>query len=115
MRSWRPGRRELRKAREEDGGDLAEGKGSSGRTNAEAELNMPPGFRFHLTNDELVVHYLCREVAALYKFCTSSTPGVCLAMMLGCYHCPGPLEGGSRSFGRKGDRTERNRSGAPLS
>ncbi|KAG0447657.1 hypothetical protein HPP92_028215 [Vanilla planifolia] len=30
---------------------------------AEAELNLPPGFRFHPTDDELVVHYLCRKVA----------------------------------------------------
>jgi len=30
---------------------------------AEAELNLPPGFRFHPTDEELVVHYLCRKVA----------------------------------------------------
>ncbi|KAL6013606.1 hypothetical protein ACLOJK_004104 [Asimina triloba] len=29
---------------------------------AEAELNLPPGFRFHPTDEELVVHYLCRKV-----------------------------------------------------
>lgn len=35
-----------------------------GRTrDAEAELNLPPGFRFHPTDDELVVHYLCRKTA----------------------------------------------------
>ncbi|KAH7677596.1 NAC domain-containing protein [Dioscorea alata] len=28
---------------------------------AEAELNLPPGFRFHPTDEELVVHYLCRK------------------------------------------------------
>ncbi|KAF7075638.1 hypothetical protein CFC21_080399 [Triticum aestivum] len=28
---------------------------------AEAELNLPPGFRFHPTDDELVEHYLCRK------------------------------------------------------
>lgn len=34
-----------------------------GRTrDAEAELNLPPGFRFHPTDEELVVHYLCRKV-----------------------------------------------------
>ncbi|XP_068658615.1 NAC domain-containing protein 2-like [Aristolochia californica] len=34
-----------------------------GRTraiDAEAELNLPPGFRFHPTDEELVLHYLCR-------------------------------------------------------
>ncbi|PKA51173.1 NAC domain-containing protein 68 [Apostasia shenzhenica] len=35
-----------------------------GRTrDAEAELNLPPGFRFHPTDEELVVHYLCRKAA----------------------------------------------------
>ncbi|MCL7035812.1 hypothetical protein MKW94_014171 [Papaver nudicaule] len=29
---------------------------------AEAELNLPPGFRFHPTDEELMVHYLCRKV-----------------------------------------------------
>ncbi|OVA03901.1 NAC domain [Macleaya cordata] len=29
----------------------------------EAELNLPPGFRFHPTDEELVVHYLCRKVS----------------------------------------------------
>ncbi|KAG1338894.1 NAC domain-containing protein 68 [Cocos nucifera] len=33
------------------------------RRDAEAELNLPPGFRFHPTDDELVVHYLCRKIA----------------------------------------------------
>ncbi|KAJ1285937.1 hypothetical protein BS78_03G315400 [Paspalum vaginatum] len=36
---------------------------ASGRRDAEAELNLPPGFRFHPTDEELVVHYLCRKVA----------------------------------------------------
>nr|QKX46164.1 NAC domain-containing protein 2 [Aquilaria sinensis] len=29
-----------------------------------AELELPPGFRFHPTDDELVNHYLCRKCAA---------------------------------------------------
>ncbi|WOL04595.1 SNAC1 [Canna indica] len=29
----------------------------------EAELNLPPGFRFHPTDEELVIHYLCRKAA----------------------------------------------------
>ncbi|KAD5508816.1 hypothetical protein E3N88_16519 [Mikania micrantha] len=28
---------------------------------AESELNLPPGFRFHPTDYELIVHYLCRK------------------------------------------------------
>ncbi|KAJ6790730.1 NAC domain-containing protein 68-like [Iris pallida] len=33
------------------------------RADAEADLNLPPGFRFHPTDEELVVHYLCKKVA----------------------------------------------------
>eukprot|EP01018_Ginkgo_biloba_P019619 Gb_41540 [translate_table: standard] len=36
-----------------------------GRQNAEAQLNLPPGFRFFPTDEELVVHYLCRKAASL--------------------------------------------------
>ncbi|XP_072953861.1 NAC domain-containing protein 68-like [Typha angustifolia] len=36
---------------------------SMARRDAEAELNLPPGFRFHPTDEELVVHYLCRKAA----------------------------------------------------
>ncbi|CAL9050649.1 unnamed protein product [Musa banksii] len=35
------------------------------KRDAEAELNLPPGFRFHPTDEELVVHYLCRKMACL--------------------------------------------------
>jgi hypothetical protein len=30
---------------------------------AEADLNLPPGFRFHPTDEELVAHYLCPRAA----------------------------------------------------
>lgn len=55
---------------------------------AEAELNLPPGFRFHPTDEELVVHYLCRKAADrrlpvpiiaeidLYKFNPWDLPGI---------------------------------------
>ncbi|KAF0892143.1 hypothetical protein E2562_013506 [Oryza meyeriana var. granulata] len=43
--------------------ETAAAVGGSGRRDAEAELNLPPGFRFHPTDEELVVHYLCRKVA----------------------------------------------------
>ncbi|PIA48722.1 hypothetical protein AQUCO_01400941v1 [Aquilegia coerulea] len=32
-------------------------------TDAEADLNLPPGFRFHPTDEELVLHYLCRKIS----------------------------------------------------
>ncbi|VFQ63553.1 unnamed protein product [Cuscuta campestris] len=53
-------------------------------------LDMPPGFRFHPTDDELVVHYLCRKCAGqsisvpiiadidLYKFDPWQLPGLAL-------------------------------------
>ncbi|OEL15825.1 NAC domain-containing protein 67 [Dichanthelium oligosanthes] len=33
------------------------------RDDAEAALNLPPGFRFHPTDEELVAHYLCPRAA----------------------------------------------------
>jgi hypothetical protein len=66
----------------------------SGRRDAEAELNLPPGFRFHPTDEELVVHYLCRKVARqqlpvpiiaevdLYKFDPWDLPGASSASFL---------------------------------
>lgn len=27
------------------------------------EENLPPGFRFHPTDEELITHYLCRKVS----------------------------------------------------
>ena len=66
---------------------LAAAAEGSGRRDAEAELNLPPGFRFHPTDEELVVHYLCRKVARqqlpvpiiaevdLYKFDPWDLPG----------------------------------------
>ena len=71
---------------------LAAAAVGSGRRDAEAELNLPPGFRFHPTDEELVVHYLCRKVARqqlpvpiiaevdLYKFDPWDLPGA--------YACP---------------------------
>ena len=52
-----------------------------------SELELPPGFRFHPTDEELVNHYLCRKCAAqsiavpiikeidLYKFDPWQLPG----------------------------------------
>jgi len=51
------------------------------------ELELPPGFRFHPTDEELVNHYLCRKCAGqpiavpvikevdLYKFDPWQLPG----------------------------------------
>jgi hypothetical protein len=36
---------------------------AAARRDAEAELNLPPGFRFHPTDEELVAHYLCARAA----------------------------------------------------
>ncbi|GMI78393.1 Arabidopsis NAC domain containing protein 2 [Hibiscus trionum] len=33
-------------------------------TAAELQLQLPPGFRFHPTDEELVMHYLCRKCAS---------------------------------------------------
>lgn len=52
-----------------------------------SDLEMPAGFRFHPTDEELVMHYLCRKCAAqsiavpiiaeidLYKFDPWQLPG----------------------------------------
>jgi len=52
-----------------------------------SELELPPGFRFHPTDEELVLHYLCRKCASqpiavpiiaeidLYKYDPWDLPG----------------------------------------
>lgn len=52
------------------------------------DLKLPPGFRFHPTDEELVMHYLCRKCASmpisvpiiaeidLYKFDPWQLPGM---------------------------------------
>ncbi|CAN4099665.1 unnamed protein product [Withania somnifera] len=59
-------------------------------TTAAAELQLPPGFRFHPTDEELVMHYLCRKCTSqpiavpivaeidLYKFDPWSLPDLAL-------------------------------------
>ncbi|XP_047328833.1 NAC domain-containing protein 2-like [Impatiens glandulifera] len=54
------------------------------------DLNFPPGFRFHPTDEELVIHYLCRRCASqpisvsiiaeidLYKYDPWDLPGLAL-------------------------------------
>ena len=75
--------------------EMAAAVGGSGRRDAEAELNLPPGFRFHPTDEELVVHYLCRKVARqplpvpiiaevdLYKLDPWDLPGTYASSFLG--------------------------------
>ncbi|XP_015692607.2 NAC domain-containing protein 48-like [Oryza brachyantha] len=41
------------------------GGGAGGAAAERQELQLPPGFRFHPTDEELVVHYLCRRCAGL--------------------------------------------------
>uniref|UniRef100_A0A5B6YWH9 Putative nam-like protein n=1 Tax=Davidia involucrata TaxID=16924 RepID=A0A5B6YWH9_DAVIN len=55
-----------------------------------AELQLPPGFRFHPTDEELVIHYLCRKCASqtiavpiiteidLYKYDPWDLPGLAM-------------------------------------
>ncbi|KAI4337840.1 hypothetical protein L6164_016209 [Bauhinia variegata] len=55
-----------------------------------ADLQLPPGFRFHPTDEELVMHYLCRKCASqtiavpiiaeidLYKYDPWDLPGMAL-------------------------------------
>ncbi|XP_073279251.1 NAC domain-containing protein 2-like [Primulina huaijiensis] len=57
---------------------------------SDLQLQLPPGFRFHPTDDELVMHYLCRKCASqpifvpiiaeidLYKYNPWELPGLAL-------------------------------------
>lgn len=70
----------------------------SGATGPAAQLQLPPGFRFHPTDEELVVHYLSRKAAShafslpviaeidLYKFDPWELPGKHLkpSLLLAC-------------------------------
>ncbi|KAH0460657.1 hypothetical protein IEQ34_011320 [Dendrobium chrysotoxum] len=61
------------------------------------DLQLPPGFRFHPTDDELVVHYLCRKCAGLpiavpiiteldlYKFDPWQLPGKLSILRMSSY------------------------------
>lgn len=58
------------------------------------QLNLPAGFRFHPTDEELVVHYLCRKCSGqpiavpiiadldLYKFDPWDLPGNSLFLVI---------------------------------
>jgi hypothetical protein len=60
---------------------------ASSSGSAVSQLQLPPGFRFHPTDEELVLHYLCRKAEAhvfaipviaeidLYKFDPWDLPG----------------------------------------
>ncbi|KVH90909.1 No apical meristem (NAM) protein [Cynara cardunculus var. scolymus] len=41
---------------------------------AESELNLPPGFRFHPTDEELILHYLCRKTQSTSEIVTGAQP-----------------------------------------
>lgn len=72
----------LKKKRREEG-DKEKGK----KVKMAAAIELPPGFRFHPTDEELVMHYLCRKCASqpiavpiiaeidLYKFNPWDLPG----------------------------------------
>nr|BAJ97015.1 predicted protein [Hordeum vulgare subsp. vulgare] len=44
---------------------MSGGGGGSAATQGQQDLQLPPGFRFHPTDEELVMHYLCRRCAGL--------------------------------------------------
>jgi hypothetical protein len=46
-------------------GSIEEMSGGGGPAAASQELQLPPGFRFHPTDEELVTYYLCRRCAGL--------------------------------------------------
>ncbi|KAF5820016.1 putative transcription factor NAM family [Helianthus annuus] len=46
---------------------------------AEAELNLPPGFRFHPTDEELIVHYLCRKSQSTLESVSVAPPSWIIA------------------------------------
>jgi No apical meristem (NAM) protein len=64
------------------------------KRDAEAQLNLPAGFRFHPTDEELVLHYLCRKASGaplpvsiiaeldLYKFDPWDLPGTLASYLL---------------------------------
>ncbi|GJR44343.1 NAC domain-containing protein 67-like protein [Tanacetum coccineum] len=41
---------------------------------AEAELNLPPGFRFHPTDEELIVHYLSQKSRSMSAIANVASP-----------------------------------------
>uniref|UniRef100_A0A452Z5J3 NAC domain-containing protein n=2 Tax=Aegilops tauschii subsp. strangulata TaxID=200361 RepID=A0A452Z5J3_AEGTS len=44
---------------------MSGGGGGAAATQGQQDLQLPPGFRFHPTDEELVMHYLCRRCAGL--------------------------------------------------
>ncbi|OEL27988.1 NAC domain-containing protein 48 [Dichanthelium oligosanthes] len=51
----------------QEGEEMSGGGGGGGVPAAQSQssLQLPPGFRFHPTDEELVVHYLCRRCAGM--------------------------------------------------
>jgi hypothetical protein len=67
------------------------------------DLQLPPGFRFHPTDEELVVHYLCRRCTGapiavpiiaeidLYKFDPWQLPSTSSSVLAFFFETPGRI------------------------
>ena len=60
---------------------------------AEAELNLPPGFRFHPTDEELIVHYLSHKSRSMSGIASVASPPSIIADVDLYKHEPWDLPG----------------------
>nr|CAD1838768.1 unnamed protein product [Ananas comosus var. bracteatus] len=80
------------------------------------DLQLPPGFRFHPTDEELVTHYLCRRCAAMPIAVPIIARSICISTTRGTYlvwRCTERRNGTSFRRGTESTRTGRGRTGRP--
>jgi hypothetical protein len=65
LESPETGGRRRRRRRKRPMKQMSGGRGPAAQDQAREDLQLPPGFRFHPTDEELVMHYLCRRCAGL--------------------------------------------------
>jgi hypothetical protein len=63
---------------------MSVGGGGGSAAASQDQLQLPPGFRFHPTDEELVKHYLCRRCAGL----PIAVPIIADMPECGCPLCP---------------------------